>query len=133
MNRKHDFAKTARIQQRITTTVVEEGNGDTDKPGAGLGGQTLLLEEPPCRSRFKAAGGGSLRNGCCTPAHGPFTFEQAFRIQSAEFWLRLGEPLEALAEIECLPQSLRRVPRIHKLHAYAIESARTFQARSNCV
>jgi hypothetical protein len=36
----------------------------------------------------------------------PVSFQDAVRIQSAEFWLRLGQPREALGELQRLPRRL---------------------------
>jgi hypothetical protein len=82
----------------------------------------------PCRSRFKPNGALSFRTRTAKQAPEITSFEHALRIQSAEFWLRLGEPLEALAEIESLPQNLRRNSRVHQLQMGATIAAKAFQA-----
>jgi hypothetical protein len=63
------------------------------------------------------------RVGSTSNLMGPIALEHAVRAKSAELWLRLGEPLEALAEIENVPQRLRRNFWVHKLHAAALRAA----------
>jgi hypothetical protein len=83
-----------------------------------------------CSSRFKSISFGATES--YVPRHPPavIALEHALHIKSAEFWLRLGEPLEALAEIEGLPLRVRMNSWVHKLHAAATWAAREFQAGS---
>lgn len=60
----------------------------------------------------------------------PVPVEHAVRAKSAEFWLRLSEPLEALAEIENVPHWARRNSWVHRVHAAAVCAARDFEARA---
>ena len=46
------------------------------------------------------------------------TFKDAIRIKSAEFWLKLGQPAQALSELQRLPRSLWNHPSVRLvLHA----------------
>jgi hypothetical protein len=60
----------------------------------------------------------------------PVYLNYALHAKSAEFWLRLGEPLEALAELENVPYALRRNGWLHRLHVAARSAARAFHADS---
>jgi len=43
------------------------------------------------------------------------SLSHAIRVRSAEYWLILGEPLEALAELQLLPEAAKRNPEVIKV------------------
>lgn len=48
----------------------------------------------------------------------------ALRVKSAEYWLELGEPAQAMKELECLPSATRRHPWVIKTLVNAIGALR---------
>jgi len=48
----------------------------------------------------------------------------ALRVKSAEYWLMLGEPFEALAELQMLPDPVKRDPWVVKVMVYAAGALR---------
>ena len=55
----------------------------------------------------------------------PLPLEEAIRTQSAELWLRLGEPFEALAELANMSACRRRNSWVHRVQAAALHAARS--------
>jgi hypothetical protein len=54
---------------------------------------------------------------------GQLRLKDALRVKSAEYWLRLGQPEQALLELESLPKSVRRLPWVLKVHVAAVHAA----------
>jgi len=42
-------------------------------------------------------------------------FRDAWRVKSAEFWMRIGEPSQAWLELQTLPKKARHHPRAAKV------------------
>lgn len=80
-----------------------------------------------CETGLRAKRAGRFLTVVSLPQGIPLPLEHAVRAKSAELWLRLGEPLEALSEIESVPHSFRRNAWLHKLHATATREAQNFQ------
>ena len=77
-----------------------------------------------CRSRFK-----SRTNGIGKVIHpeidsGDIPLECALRVKSAEFWLKLGDPTQALIEIQNLPERMQKHPWPIKVQLAAIGAIR---------
>jgi hypothetical protein len=49
--------------------------------------------------------------------------KDALRVKSAEYWLKLGQPDQALAELAALPKSVQRFPWPLKVHLAAVHAA----------
>jgi hypothetical protein len=79
-----------------------------------------------CGPRMKAVGLFHPQPSLAT--YVPLPLEDAMRAKSAELWLRLGEPLEALAELENMSPGRRRNSWVHLLQAAATRAARSFGA-----
>jgi hypothetical protein len=128
MNRKENLLQTQRVGAPRNRHSLEKDLkviNSNDEAGEAFAD----LPAMPCKSRFKSRCGSVQRSGfACNLTLIPM--DQAMRIKSAELWLRLGEPLEALGDIESLPQSLRRHSWVHKLHSSAMRAARDFEASS---
>jgi hypothetical protein len=60
----------------------------------------------------------------------PVCLAHALHGKSAEFWLRLGEPFEALAELENVPYAVRRNGWLHRLDIASRRAARAFEVGS---
>ncbi len=56
--------------------------------------------------------------------------KDALRVKSAELWLRLGQPLQALLELEQLPRRARRHPWATEVFISAFETARVYYAQA---
>lgn len=76
-----------------------------------------------CEARLKAQQPGGFRAPPSAPPGIPLPLNHAVCVKSAELWLRLGEPLEALSEIENVPHSFRRNIWLHRLHVIASREA----------
>jgi hypothetical protein len=49
--------------------------------------------------------------------------KDALRVKSADYWLKLGQPDQALAELAALPKSVQRFPWPLKVHLAAVHAA----------
>ena len=56
--------------------------------------------------------------------HPGLSLSHALRVKSAEYWLLLGEPFEALAELQMLPDPVKRDPWVVKVMVYAAGALR---------
>ena len=56
--------------------------------------------------------------------------EDDIRVKSAEFWLKLGRPDQALAEIQSLPRSAQNHPSVLKVHLAVVRAARELNESS---
>jgi hypothetical protein len=54
----------------------------------------------------------------------------AIRVKSAQYWLILGEPLDALAELQLLPEAARRNPQATKVMLSATSLMRAGREKS---
>ncbi|HWX18644.1 MAG TPA: hypothetical protein VN578_01940 [Candidatus Binatia bacterium] len=54
---------------------------------------------------------------------GPITIRDALRIKSAEFWLKLGQPFQALSELQGLTERGREHPWAAKVFRNAWRAA----------
>jgi hypothetical protein len=59
-----------------------------------------------------------------TIAGARFALKDAVHVQGAQFWLKLGEPFEALRELEQLPRRARRHPWAVSVFVVAFGAAR---------
>jgi len=75
----------------------------------------------PCRNRFKRR---SWTIPALHTAKPELSFEEALQVKSAELWLKLGHPEEALREIRTLPESLQKHAAVLKAHLDAVRAAR---------
>ena len=81
-----------------------------------------------CRSRFKSPDSrfGTVVRTERTP--GEIPLECALKIKSAEFWLKLGDPTQALLEIQDLPEFLQTHPWPLKVRVAATGAIRELTA-----
>jgi len=77
----------------------------------------------PCRNRFKRTSR-EIPATRHSPAPDGLTLEQALRVKSAEFWIKLGQPDQAIREIKSLPESLQEHAAVLKAHLAAVRAAR---------
>ena len=57
--------------------------------------------------------------------------ENAPRVKSAEFWLKLGQPVQALCELNKLPKSARNQPWALRVNVTAIGSVREMNSQAH--
>ncbi|MGH7869520.1 MAG: hypothetical protein ACREP9_18275 [Candidatus Dormibacteraceae bacterium] len=84
----------------------------------------LQRENPPvfpCRSRLKSS---SHRNASTVKEAIDFSLQHALKLKAAEFWLRLGDPAQALIEIQTLSEKLQKHPQVLKVQLTAIGAMR---------
>jgi hypothetical protein len=55
-----------------------------------------------------------VRNPWRMKTESMFSLGHALRVKSAEFWLELGQPAQAILELQKLPRSARRQPAVVK-------------------
>ena len=85
-----------------------------------------------CKARFKF----SHKPSNAPAAQTEIGFEEAIRIKSAGFWLKLAQPDQALREIKSLPERLQNHPSVLKTHLAAIRAVRELSEHSttnNCL
>ena len=78
----------------------------------------------PCRHRFKFLHGNVQHSNPAAAAQQEIGLDEAIRIQSAEFWLRLGQPEAALLELKALPEGLQNHPSALKARLLAMHAKR---------
>ena len=59
-------------------------------------------------------------------AQANIALKDALRIKSAEFWMQLGQPIQALLELEHLPKRARKHPWARQTFLIAFHIARQF-------
>lgn len=69
--------------------------------------------------------GGLILNGANLP------LQDALRVKSAEFWLKLGETDEALRELEQLPSKTWNHPWALRVHLAAVNAARELNGQAH--
>jgi hypothetical protein len=119
MNRHHRSFRSPRFSNTFSSPSSGENEPETQgrEPSASF-----------CAARSRSLGQKWLRRPQIYSADVPVRLEHAVRAKSAEFWLRLSEPLEALAEIENIPHPARRKGWVHRLHEAAVRAARDSEA-----
>jgi hypothetical protein len=108
-------------------------SGTLSSTASGESAPEIQGREPSacfCAARLKPQGQKWLRTPHRYTEYVPVPLEYAVRAKSAEFWLRLSEQLEALAEIENVPHAARRNGWVHRLHEAAVRAARDSEARA---
>ena len=78
----------------------------------------------PCIVRFKAPPLRQWKFEETAPSLDQLPFEHALRVRSAEFWLKLGKPDEAIMELRRLSRNSRRHPLALKVFLRAIRAVR---------
>lgn len=76
--------------------------------------------------RSKGNGPGEVGGGVDAEdnAAGEISMADGLRVKTAEYWLKLGEPTEALIELEGVSESVRRLPSVVKVQLAALRAAR---------
>src|SRR5262249_36926039 len=131
MNRNESLRKTARVK-RSNERIGPEATQRADLEGFAAASGKMFSDlggAPPCMARFRSHCAKPLRTRIPTAGPVVISFEQALRIKSAEFWLRLGEPLEALADLQDLPETVLRKALVHQLHAAASRAVREYEGK----
>ena len=77
----------------------------------------------PCRNRFKRTSR-TIPALVQSPPSAELSFEDALRLKSAELWIRLGQPDQAIREIKRLPENLQKHASVLKAHLAAVRAAR---------
>ena len=122
MNRHHRNFRSP----RFSDTVPSRSSGEDAPEIQGRGPSAGF-----CAARSKSPGQKWLRPpNRYYSGYVPVPLEHAVRAKSAEFWLRLSEPLEALAELENVPHWARRNRWVHRLHVAAVRAVRDSETRA---
>src|SRR2546426_12217362 len=110
MNKKENFLKAVQIlapnDQFIhqAALCVSEESLPAAPGGAALefvvAMQRLTGPAWQCKTRFKLAHRRSAAHTSCSVAQNPIALKHALKLKSAEFWLKLGQPDQALLEIK---------------------------------
>jgi hypothetical protein len=61
---------------------------------------------------------------------GLLNLTSAMHVKAAEFWLKLGLPIQALLELEELPRRARRHPWAIRMYVAAMDRARSYHRQS---
>jgi len=77
-----------------------------------------------CRARFKLLGHAAGRSETKFAANKDITFDDAIRIKTAELWIKLGQPEQAILELRSLPEQLQHHSWVLKTHLAAIRACR---------
>lgn len=64
------------------------------------------------------------------PPHS-MSLPNALRIKSAEYWIKLGQPLQALIELQRLPKAARKNPWAMRVHMRALGAVREMNCRAH--
>src|SRR5438876_5662304 len=109
MNKKERFLKAVQILAPDDQFILQSAHCVAeDSLPAAPGGAALefvvamqRLTRPAwrCKTRFKLAQRRSATHTSCAVAQDPLALKHALKVKSAEFWLKLGQPDQALLEI----------------------------------
>jgi hypothetical protein len=134
MNKKEAFIEAVRIlapgDRAIlkAATRVSEESLPTAPGGRALEFVVALQRMKgtafPCRSRFKVGGGQTAGIALATEQPLDMPLEPALKVKGAEFWLKLGQPVQALIELDHVPKHLQEHPKLLKLRITAIGAIR---------
>ena len=140
MNKKESFIRAVRIlapdDQIIHQAArrVSEDGLPAAPGGAALefvvAMQRMRVPAWPCKARFKSFGRGSHKPNNATASESQIRLEDAIRVKAAEFWLKLGQPEQALLEIKSLPERLQKHPSVVKVHLAVMRAARELNESS---
>ncbi len=134
MNKKENFIRAVQIlappdqiMQQAARRVSEEG-----LPAATVGAalefvvamQRMRAPAWPCKTRFRFFRRGSHKSDNARASQSQIGMEDAIRVKSAEFWLKLGQPDQALLEIKSLPEKPQSHPSVKKAHLAVVRAAR---------
>ena len=133
MNKKENFLKAVQIlapnDQFIhqAALCVSEESLPAAPGGAALefvvAMQRLTRPAWRCKTRFKLAQRRSAAH-TCPVAQKPLALKHALKVKSVEFWLKLGQPAQALAEIKSLPEKFQNHASVIKAHLAVVRAAR---------
>ena len=137
MNKKESFLKAVQIlapdDQFILQSAqcVSEESLPVAPGGAALefvvAMQRLTRPAWRCKTRFKSPG----RPSTIPIPRSPIPLKHALKLKSAEFWLKLGQPDQALLEIKSLPEKLQNHPSVIKAHLAIVRVARELKEPSD--
>jgi len=140
MNKKEKFLKAVQIlapnDQFIHQAAhcVSEASLPAATGGAALefvvAMQRLTGPAWPCRTRFKLAHRRVAAHTTCAIPQKPIALKHALKVKSAEFWLKLGQPDQALLEIKSLPEKLQSHGLVIKAHLAIVRAARELSESS---
>lgn len=121
MSRKENLSKPVRILAPGDSFVVTAWT-DVSEESVPISMQREMVFA--CRSRFKSPRGGVGRVVRTEIDQSEMPLECALRVKSAEFWLKLGDPTQALMEIQNLPERMQKHPWPLKVHLAAFGAIR---------
>ena len=111
-NRKEQFLKTVQILASNDNLILEAAQRVNQEalpsaPGGALqfvvAMQQMKSPHWSCKFRFKSFCGG-FNKSKSPPPHEEIGLDDGIRIKNVEFWLKLGQPDEALRELKDLPK-----------------------------
>jgi hypothetical protein len=77
----------------------------------------------PSTCRLESTAGARARVREPNTYQGQLRLSHALRVKSAEYWLKLGEPEQALLELRALPKSVQSLSCVLKVHLAAVHAA----------
>jgi hypothetical protein len=122
MNGKENFLKAVQLLAPGDPFIVKAAAEVPQESLPGL--QRQKAAALACRSRFKSPGSGKGPVVRIEIDSSDMPLECALRVKSAEFWLKLGNPTQALKEIQNLPERMQKRPWPLKVHLAAIGAIR---------
>src|SRR5207249_4746430 len=140
MNKKETFIKAVQILAPDDQIIYQAARRVSEEglPAAPGGAalefvvamQRMRAPAWPCKTRFKSCSRRTDAPSACPVAHDPIALKHALKIKSAEFWLKLGQPDQALLEIKSLPERLQKHPSVIKAHLAVVRASRELSESS---
>ncbi len=140
MNKKEDFLKAVQILASGDQFILQSAEcvNEESLPAATGGAalefvvamQRLTSLAWPCKTRFKLTHRRSGAHASCPVAQNPIKLKHALTVKSAEFWLKLGQPDQALQEIKSLPEKLQNHPSVLRVRLAIVRAARELNESS---
>jgi len=134
MNKKEHFLKAVQILAPNDQFILQSAQcvAEESLPAAPGGAalefvvamQRLTRPAWRCKTRFKLADHRSAARTSCPVAQKPLLLKHALKVKSVEFWLKLGQPAQALAEIKSLPEKFQNHPSVIKAHLAVVRATR---------
>ena len=141
MNKKENFLKAVQILAPDNQFIYQAAHCVSEESlPAALGGSALefvvamqRLTRPAwqCKTRFKLSRRRCAARTSCSVAQKPLALKHALKVKSVEFWLKLGQPDQALLEIKSLPEKFQNHPSVLKAHLAIVRAARELSESSS--
>jgi thioredoxin-like negative regulator of GroEL len=129
MKRKQQFLQAIQIMAPNDSFVIQAAERVSEEtlpvaPGGAALEFVVAMERLKNSVGFTGAENNEMFDGTQL-FDGQMQLKDALCVKSAEYWLKLGQPAQALAVMEALPESMQRHSWVVKVRVAAVGAAKT--------